>query len=74
MLQVKLSSKFQLSIPKALRDELELQAGQRFTLVARGSIIEMIPSRPVKGARGMLSSKAPPDSSAYRDREERSAG
>ena len=74
MLQAKLSSKFQLSIPKALRDELDLQAGQRFTLVARGSIIEMIPSRPVKGARGMLSSSAPPDSSAYRDREERNAG
>ena len=74
MLQAKLSSKFQLSIPKAMRDELGLQAGQRFTLVARGSIIEMIPSRPVRGARGMLSSSAPSDSSAYRDRKERSAG
>ena len=74
MLQAKLSSKFQLSIPKALREELDLQAGQRFTLVARGSIIEMIPSRPVKGARGMLSSTAPANSSAYRDRKERSAG
>ena len=74
MLQAKLSSKFQLSIPKAMRDELDLQAGQQFTLVARGSIIELIPSRPVAGARGMLASSAPPDSSAYRDREERSAG
>ena len=74
MLQAKLSSKFQLSIPKAMRDELGLQAGQQFTLLARGSIIEMIPSRPVKEARGMLGSSAPPDSSAYRDREDRSAG
>ena len=74
MLQAKLSSKFQLSIPKAMRDELCLQAGQQFTLIARGSIIEMIPSRPVEGARGMLCSSAPPDSCAYRDREERGAG
>jgi len=73
MLQAKLSSKFQLSIPKAMREELNLYAGQRFTLVARGSIIELIPSRPVAGARGMLASSAPSDSSAYRDREERNA-
>ena len=74
MLQAKLSSKFQLSIPKAMRDELGLKAGQQFTLVARGLIIEMIPSRPVEGARGMLCSPAPTDSSAYRDRKERKAG
>ena len=36
MLQAKLSSKFQLSIPKSMRDDLPLQAGQQFTLVARG--------------------------------------
>ena len=74
MIQAKLSSKFQLSIPKALREELDLKAGQQFTLVARGSIIEMIPTRPAADARGMLTASAPPDSSAYRDREERSAG
>jgi len=71
MLQAKLSSKFQLSIPKVMREELDLQAGQQFTLIARGSIIEMIPTRPIGKARGMLSSTPPEDSSAYRDRRER---
>jgi len=68
MLQAKLSRKFQLSIPKYMRDDLQLQAGQQFTLVARGNIIELIPTRPVKQARGMLSFCQFKDSSEYRDR------
>ena len=71
MLQAKLSSKFQLSIPKAIRDDLHLQAGQQFTLIARGSIIELIPMRSIIEARGMLSSCEVKDSSEYRDRQER---
>ena len=71
MLQAKLSSKYQLSIPKAMRDDLHLQAGQQFILIARGNIIELIPSRSVGDARGMLSSCDYKDSSEYRDRQER---
>ncbi len=71
MVQAKLSSKFQLSIPKAIRDELQLQAGQQFTLVVRGNIIELIPSRSIKEARGMLSSCEYKHSSEYRDGQER---
>ncbi|MBU0673264.1 MAG: AbrB/MazE/SpoVT family DNA-binding domain-containing protein [Proteobacteria bacterium] len=71
MLQAKLSSKFQLSIPKPLRRNLNLQAGQQFTLLARGSIIELIPLRSIKDARGMLSTCEYRDSSEYRDRGER---
>ena len=71
MLQAKLSSKFQLSIPKAIREDLNLQAGQQFTLVARGNIIELIPLRTIEEARGMLSSCEYKHSSEYRDRQER---
>ncbi len=72
MLQAKLSSKFQLSIPKTMREEMSLEAGQQFTLVARGSIIELIPTQSMKDARGMLSPIKYKDSSEYRDRQERS--
>jgi len=72
MLQAKLSSKFQLSIPKTMREEMCLEAGQQFTLVARGSIIELIPTQSMKDARGKLSNKKYKDSSEYRDRQERS--
>lgn len=71
MLQAKLSSNFQLSIPKAMRNALGLKAGQLFTLVARGKIIELIPQRTVNEAKGMLSGCHYADSSEYRDRNER---
>lgn len=71
MLQAKLTSKFHLSIPKALRDNLNLQAGQQFALVARGNIIELIPVRSIHDAKGMLSSCDYADSSEYRDRQGR---
>ena len=71
MAQSKLSSKFQLSIPKAIREDLNLEAGQQFTLVTRGNIIELIPVRSFQDARGMLSSIECKDSSEYRDRQER---
>jgi AbrB family looped-hinge helix DNA binding protein len=72
MLQAKLSSTFQLSIPKAMRNALDLRAGQQFTLLARGRIIELIPQRSVMEAKGMLSGCECADSSEYRDRTERS--
>ena len=71
MLQAKLSSKFQLSIPKPIRDNMQLHAGQQFTVVARGDIIELIPVRDIKKARGMLPPNGYEDSSEYRDRKER---
>jgi len=71
MLQAKLSSKFQLSIPKTLREDLRLEAGQQFTLVARGNIIELIPAQSIKDARGMLAPASYNDSLDYRDRQAR---
>jgi len=54
MLAATLSSKYQLAIPKAIRDELGLQAGQRFAVVAKGRAIELVPVRSVVEARGLL--------------------
>ncbi len=71
MIFAKLSSKFQLSIPKVIRNNLQLEAGQQFTLVERGRIIELIPVQSIESARGMLSNKGYSDSSEYRDRDER---
>jgi len=63
-----LSSKYQLSIPKAIREQLHLQAGQKFSVVAKGSVIELVPIRNIESARGMLK-LANPDN--YRDRQDR---
>jgi len=67
----KLSSKYQLSIPKEIRKNLQLKAGQRFVLVERGHIIELIPAQHVLAARGLLSRSGTETAMDYRDRSER---
>ena len=71
MSQAKLSSKFQLSIPKEIREEMTLEAGQQFTIVTRGNIIELIPLRSMASARGLLADCKYSNSDEYRDRQER---
>ncbi|WP_340120676.1 AbrB/MazE/SpoVT family DNA-binding domain-containing protein [Methylobacter svalbardensis] len=68
MISAKLSSKFQLAIPKAIRDQLDLKAGQQFTLIAKGDIIELIPVRSLAAARGSFKDSNPDD---YRDHQDR---
>ena len=68
MVSATLSSKFQLSIPKAIRDELGLQAGQKFAVIAKGKVIELVPLLSMDEARGLLKGA---DSTDYRDRSDR---
>lgn len=63
-----LSEKFQVGIPKALRTDLGLKAGQQFLFVAKGDSIVMIPRRDIKSARGMLKGA---NTENIRDRTER---
>ena len=65
---VKLSSKFQLAIPKAIREELDLKAGQQFTLITKGNMSELVPILSSKEARGSFKDCNPND---YRDRQDR---
>ena len=71
MNQAKLSSKFQLSIPKKIREQQGLRAGQVFTVIERGHILELIPFRPLAEAKGIIKTTGFKDSSEYRDRSER---
>ena len=68
MISCVLSSKFQLAIPKALRDQLNLKAGQQFTLIAKGNIIELVPVRSLKAAKGSFAGCNPNN---YRDHQDR---
>ncbi|MDO9423093.1 MAG: AbrB/MazE/SpoVT family DNA-binding domain-containing protein [Methylobacter sp.] len=68
MISAKLSSKFQLAIPKAIRDQLDLKAGQQFTLIAKGDIIELVPVCSLAAARGSFKGS---NSNDYRDRQDR---
>jgi AbrB family looped-hinge helix DNA binding protein len=63
-----LTSKFQLSIPKAIRDKLKLEAGQQFIFVTKGETITMVPKRGIGEIRGLLKGANPGN---YRDRQDR---
>jgi AbrB family looped-hinge helix DNA binding protein len=51
---VKISPKFQVVIPKAIREKLRLSPGQKVQALLYGDRIELIPLQPVKQMRGFL--------------------
>lgn len=63
-----LSSKFQIVIPKALREQLHLEAGQQFVFVAKGNVINLVPKQDLKQLRGLLKGANPEN---VRDRQDR---
>lgn len=69
MASVTLSSKFQLSIPKAVREELHLHAGQKFAVITKGDIISLVPIPELAEMRGIAKGA---DTTNYRDRSDRS--
>ena len=51
---VKISPKFQVVIPKKLREALKLSPGQKVQMVVYGERIEMIPLRTLSEMKGFL--------------------
>ena len=54
MAAVTISPKYQVVIPKDIREKLRLSPGQKVEAVAYEGRIELIPIRPVKKMRGFL--------------------
>jgi AbrB family looped-hinge helix DNA binding protein len=63
-----LSSKFQLSVPKAVRESMQLQPGQQFELIPMGAILQLVPKTSIKEMRGIARGANP---AQYRDRADR---
>ena len=51
---ITISSKFQIVIPKAIREKLGLTAGQKVQAIVYGDRIELIPLQPARQMRGFL--------------------
>ena len=51
---VKISPKFQVVIPKKLREALKLSPGQKVQMIIYGDRIEMIPLRKISEMKGFL--------------------
>ena len=51
---VKLSPKFQVVIPQAIREALNLKAGEKLNVMRYANRVEFIPVRPIQEMRGFL--------------------
>jgi AbrB family looped-hinge helix DNA binding protein len=54
MKTVTVSSKYQVVIPKEIRDKIGLQAGTKLEILSYGSRIELVPIYPMKNLKGMF--------------------
>ncbi len=60
-----LSSKFQISIPKRVREAQHWQAGQTFVFIPKGKGVMVMPAPSLDSLRGIAKGA---DTSDYRDR------
>jgi AbrB family looped-hinge helix DNA binding protein len=64
----KLSSKFQISIPKEVREQQGWKAGQEFVFLPKGNGVVLVPVPRHEDLRGIAKGANPED---YRDRNDR---
>jgi AbrB family looped-hinge helix DNA binding protein len=55
MTTVTISPKFQVVIPKHIRERLDLHSGQQVQAIEYGDRVEFVPVRPIASMRGFLS-------------------
>ncbi len=68
MLEVALSQQYQISIPQEIRDLLNLQVGQKFSIVLKNDSITLVPQTSIQSFRGILKGA---NTRNVRDRSER---
>jgi AbrB family looped-hinge helix DNA binding protein len=68
MARATVSPKFQIVIPKEIRERLDLKPGQQVALIDRDGYVALVPQRPICELRGILKG-APLDD--YRDETDR---
>jgi AbrB family looped-hinge helix DNA binding protein len=51
---VTISSKYQMVIPRAIREKWNIKPGQKVRLIIIGNRLEVVPVRDIKSARGFL--------------------
>ena len=50
---VTLSSKYQLVMPREVRERLRLAPGTRLTVIEKGGVVYLVPERPLPALRGL---------------------
>ena len=49
-----ISPKYQVVIPKEIREKLHLKSGQKMTVVTKGGVIYFIPEKPLETFKGFI--------------------
>jgi AbrB family looped-hinge helix DNA binding protein len=65
---VTISSKYQMVIPRAIREKWNIEPGQKVRLIIYGNRLEVVPVRDIQEARGFLKGMS---SDIEREEEER---
>lgn len=52
MARTKISPKFQVVIPKEVRESMDLHVGQELQVVSKSGVITLVPERPLSSLRG----------------------
>lgn len=68
MFSATISSKFQICIPKQLREQLHIEAGQQFVFIVHGNAIQLVPKRSLNDVKGIMKGA---NTANTRDRHER---
>lgn len=68
MPQTVVSSKYQVVIPKEVREKIDLEKGQILQVVVRNGVITLVPDRPLSDLRGFVTGI---DDAGLRDEEDR---
>jgi AbrB family looped-hinge helix DNA binding protein len=63
-----ISTKFQIVIPKEVREKLHLTPQQRLQIVEKGGVITLVPEVPLKSLKGTLKGMSKTDLREKKDR------
>jgi AbrB family looped-hinge helix DNA binding protein len=54
MARTKVSSKYQVVIPKDVRTQPDIRPGQEFQVITKGGVVTLVPDRPLSEMRGFV--------------------
>jgi AbrB family looped-hinge helix DNA binding protein len=68
MAKTRVSQKYQVVIPKEIREGLSLRPGQELQVIRKGNVILLVPERPMSAFRGILRGLP---TTGYREKKDR---
>lgn len=68
MSEVTISPKFQIVIPKAVRERLRFRPGQKLGVLVKGNTVSLVPLRPIEELKGFAKGAS---MEGYREEEDR---